>query len=62
MIGYDCSESLAQVGSKYLEVNFHRLGFINIGKILHGDVRKNKEAFLLFSSAAHTLWRLSILN
>lgn len=27
LISCDCSESLAQVGSKYLEANFHRHGF-----------------------------------
>ena len=48
------SESLAQVYSKYLEVNFCGLGF-TILKILHENVEKNKEEFLLLSSAAHIL-------
>lgn len=57
-----CSESLAQVGSKYLDVNFHRPGFTILKRVfmkMLKRVRKNCHYLVLL----HIFWcHVSILN
>lgn len=57
-----CSESLEQVGSKYLEVNFHRLGFIILKRFFMKTLKRKKKNFDCLVLLHIFWWPMSVLN